>query len=437
MDEALGDTLRTIRKARGKSLVVIAGLAGISASYLSRLESGERALDRRSLIIALAEALDVAPEEITGATLALPREEAHDRALSEVRHALLAVELNEPRGQVQPLSQLHARVRSLLIAQNDADSTAVGTTLPSLIRDLHTTAAAQRHEQSVLRLLTLTHMQGTQAWLAAIGAPIDLSWQAATLARRSAERLDEPVPLGIAAYGTALGLLAAGAFDLADSTLSSVERPTDTVESMQLSGSLALASSLVSAARGDTSQQSAALEHAADLAGYTGETNLLGFGFGPSNVAVWRMQGALEAGEYAQAASIAETVTPQALPVRARQAVYWREYGRALAHLPQRRDHAAPGRNHLPSTCPTAPVHPLHAGRTPRQGSTGRPWAGTARDGLPSRPARVNRPGDCLCGNPCPRTGAMIRDHDTHSTHTTTVAAGSNIARPRNASRPP
>jgi transcriptional regulator with XRE-family HTH domain len=234
MDEALGDTLRTIRKARGKSLAVIAGLPGISASYLSRLESGERALDRRSLIIALAEALDVAPEEITGAKLVLPREEAHDRALTEVRHALLAVELNEPRGQVQPLSQLHARVRSLLIAQNDADSTAVGTTLPSLIRDLHTTAEAQRHEPSVLRLLTLTHMQGTQAWLAAIGAPIDLSWQAATLARRSAERLDEPVPLGIAAYGTALGLLAAGAFDLADSTLSSVELPTDTVESMQL-----------------------------------------------------------------------------------------------------------------------------------------------------------------------------------------------------------
>ena len=67
---------------------------------------------------------------------------------------------------------------------------------------------------------------------------------------------------------------------------------------------------------------------------------MLGFGFGPSNVGVWRMQGALEAGEYAEAATIAETVSPDALTVRARQAVYWREYGRALARLPKQRDTA-------------------------------------------------------------------------------------------------
>lgn len=31
---------------------------------------------------------------------------------------------------------------------------------------------------------------------------------------------------------------------------------------------------------------------------------------------------------------------PEALTVRARQAVFWREYGRALAHLPRRRGDA-------------------------------------------------------------------------------------------------
>lgn len=220
---------------------------GISPSYLSRLESGERALDRRLLIIALAEALDVAPDEITGSKLALPREAANDRALTDVRHALLAVELNEPRGEVQPLPQLQTRVQSLLAAQNNAESVAVGTALPNLIRDLHASAAARHQKPEVLRLLTLTHMQGTQAWLAAIGAPIDLSWQAATLARNIAERLDEPIALGVASYGTALGLLAAGAFQLADRTLSAVELSTGTTEEMQLTGSLALASSLVSA----------------------------------------------------------------------------------------------------------------------------------------------------------------------------------------------
>jgi transcriptional regulator with XRE-family HTH domain len=72
----IGRRLRQIRHARRKSLKVIAGLAGISESHLSRLESGERALDRRLLIQALANALEVAPTEITGsaATIVTPGE---------------------------------------------------------------------------------------------------------------------------------------------------------------------------------------------------------------------------------------------------------------------------------------------------------------------------------------------------------------------------
>jgi transcriptional regulator with XRE-family HTH domain len=319
---------------------VVAGLAGISRSYLSRLESGERALDRRSLILALADALDVAPSEITGSVLVIPGERDDDRALNQVRLTLLAVSVDEPHGEVQPVEQLTARVNEVLAAQNDCRSAVVGTALPSLIRDLHTTANGHRDEREVLRLLTLAHMQCTQAWLTMVGAPMDLSWQAATLARHAAQRLDEPVSLAVSVFGTSLGLLSAGAFDMASRTLASVEMPMVTVEDMQLAGMLGLASSLVSAARKDHAEQASALEYAADLAERTGETNVLGFGFGPSNVGVWRMQGALEAGEYAEAATIAEAVSPDALTVRARQAVYWREYGRALARLPKQRDTA-------------------------------------------------------------------------------------------------
>ncbi|WP_223839933.1 helix-turn-helix domain-containing protein [Saccharopolyspora pogona] len=214
-------------------------MAGISPSYLSRLESGERALDRRSLIVALAHALEVAPSEITGSALPIPREPDDDRALTEIRLTLLAVSLDEPRGAVQPIEHLQARVQSVLGAQNDAGNDVVGAALPSLIRDLHSTANAHRHEPDVLRLLTLAHMQGTQAWLATVGAPMDLSWQAATLARQAAERLAEPVSLAVGAYGTALGLLSAGAFDLASQTLDTVEFPLISVADMQLAGSLA------------------------------------------------------------------------------------------------------------------------------------------------------------------------------------------------------
>ena len=44
---------------------MIAGLAGINASHLSRIENGERALDSRSLTVSLANALQIAPSELT------------------------------------------------------------------------------------------------------------------------------------------------------------------------------------------------------------------------------------------------------------------------------------------------------------------------------------------------------------------------------------
>lgn len=248
--------------------------------------------------------------------------------------------MGEARGDVQPAEQLRARVGALVAAQNDCRSVDVGRTLPALIRDLHTTLAAGRQEAEVLRLVTLAHMQGTQAFLATVGASQDLAWQAAGLTRQAAQQLEEPLWLGVSAFGTSMGLLAAGAFDLATQAASTVKLPMTSTEELQLAGMLTLAQSLSAAARHEPAQRSAALEHAADLAHNTGETNLLGFGFGPSNVRTWRMQCALESGEYAQAAALAEQVDPQALTVRARQAIYYREYGRALAKLPRQHDKA-------------------------------------------------------------------------------------------------
>ena len=53
---AIGRRVRRIRHWRGKSLDVITGLAGISKSYLSGLETGKRVLDSLKLIVAIANA---------------------------------------------------------------------------------------------------------------------------------------------------------------------------------------------------------------------------------------------------------------------------------------------------------------------------------------------------------------------------------------------
>lgn len=61
---SIGLKLRQLRHARGKTLEVVAGLVGISAGYLSVLETGKRTLDRLSLILDLAEVLQASPSEL-------------------------------------------------------------------------------------------------------------------------------------------------------------------------------------------------------------------------------------------------------------------------------------------------------------------------------------------------------------------------------------
>jgi len=269
----IGRRLRQIRHAQRKSLTVISGRAGISASYLSRLESGERALDRRSLILALANALEVAPSEITGTDMAATGHLAEDRSLQSVRLAMLSIGMGEPAGETVPFEALADRVTVLLEAQRQCRYAEVGAALPQLLRDLHATLASGRDDERVLRLLVPDVGTGSSA-------------------------------------------------------------------EMQVIGMLTLTSSLVAAASGDRAQQAAALDHAADLAEKSGEGNALWFGFGPSNVGVWRMSVALESGDHSEAARIATTVNPAALPSPTRQSAYWREYGRALARLPRRQDDA-------------------------------------------------------------------------------------------------
>jgi len=87
----IGRRLRQIRKSRGKSLVVIAGLAGMSKSQLDRIERGEVALDKISEIVALATALQIAPSDLTRLPVPAPANGHTDSTTDEVRLALLAV----------------------------------------------------------------------------------------------------------------------------------------------------------------------------------------------------------------------------------------------------------------------------------------------------------------------------------------------------------
>ncbi|MBV9730051.1 MAG: helix-turn-helix transcriptional regulator [Pseudonocardiales bacterium] len=91
--------MHRIRTARGKSLRVIAGLAGMSKSTLHQIEHGQRAVTLTE-IIALANALEIAPSELTRLPLPAPANGHTDSTTEAVRLALDAIDADYPEGLV-------------------------------------------------------------------------------------------------------------------------------------------------------------------------------------------------------------------------------------------------------------------------------------------------------------------------------------------------
>ncbi|MGH8571812.1 MAG: helix-turn-helix domain-containing protein, partial [Gammaproteobacteria bacterium] len=220
---ANGRRLKQIRKARDKTLVVVAELAGMSKSQLDRIERGEVALDRLSEIRALANALQIAPSELFRLPVPAPANGETDSAIETVRSAIRAVGRNRPGGQVLAVEVLRSRIEATLDAHYSCSQDgAVGAALPGLIRDLHTSIAAGRDVAQLLDLAVLLHAGATTGWLRVAGAPIDLRERAAELASRAAEARDTPAARGLATWGGLHVMLLDGAVDQAQAELNTL-----------------------------------------------------------------------------------------------------------------------------------------------------------------------------------------------------------------------
>ncbi|MGH3795533.1 MAG: helix-turn-helix domain-containing protein [Pseudonocardiaceae bacterium] len=337
----VGNRVRMIRNARRKSQRVIADLAGLSKSHLSRIERGERALDSLAEIGALANALQVAPSDLMKLPVPAPANGETDSTIEAVGLALMAVSHDLPDGQVLPVDQLRARITATVDALCRCErEREVGAALPGLIRDLHASLVAGRDVAELLPLSAWLHTQITVPWLSLSGASVDLRWQAVMLAQRAAQEHDSPVPMGLVAAAGARVALAKGAFGLAEAALDAVTVPTNTPESTQLCGFLALRRSVVAAADRRTRDIDAPLEYAAELAERTGEGNAYGLGFGPISIDQKRISGLLEVGDYERVVGITEAMNQHAHINQSRRVAYWTDYGQALARVRGRHDDA-------------------------------------------------------------------------------------------------
>lgn len=342
-DRTIGRRLQAIRNSRRKSQRVVADLAGISRPYLAQLEAGTRALDRHSLVVRLANALEVAPSELIRLPITTPANGGTDSAVAAVRRAIVSVDLGRPGGQALDVDLLTDRFRDLQTRRRACEFPAVGAALPSLIRDVHTSISHGRQVSALLELAVALHVDLTHVWLRHAGAPEDLRWQAVTLARQAARHHEGASALGAATAASVYALLASGGYALAQAELDMLDLPATTDEAVGFVGSMLLAHSSVAAVDGRAQDAAAPLAEAVDLAtrvGEVGQTDLYGFAFGPVDVGVRRMELAIEASEPDRAMSVASTVEPRGHPFASRQATYWVDCGRALVKLRGRREDA-------------------------------------------------------------------------------------------------
>lgn len=346
LDDArtMGRRLRRIRKSRRKSLVVVAGLTGISTATLSRIENGLRVLDSRSEIAALADVLQVAPSELTGRQEELTPGSGgkdNDGAVEVVHHALTAVKLGHLHGgRVCSVEVLRDRIAYVQQARRRGRFAAVGIRLPALITDLHASIAAGRDVGELLPLATLLHIDTVAHWLHDAGAP-ELRLQAAGLARDAAREHGDRATLAVAVWGTTVALLTSRMLDLAQAELDSVTLPATTSATAGVLCGLNMTQALVAAVDKRSGEVDAPMETASELAQRFGAgDDRLGYVVGPAEVDVRRMMLALEAGEPDRAVSIGQGVRPQEISIAARKAGYWMEYGQALARTPGRQGDA-------------------------------------------------------------------------------------------------
>jgi hypothetical protein len=315
----------------------------MSKSKLDRIERGEIALDKLSDIVALANALQIAPSDLMRLPVPAPANGHTDATTEAVRLALDAIDTDRPGGVVLPVAVLREQVARIHAQRRACQFAEVATDLPTLIHNLHTTLATGADHSELLGLAVCLHVQVTCLWLYRVAAPTDLVRRTAFLAQRLAQQRDEVTTLGMAGFRVADTLLGGGAFALGQAALDSLTVPPTTADTAGLVCQLTMCHAQAAVLDGRPGDAAAPMAAAAELAerfGTTGGTGSLELDHSPGEVGIHRMMLALEAGEPDQAVSIARDVHPDSHPFLSGRAHYWMHYGRALAGLRGRHDDA-------------------------------------------------------------------------------------------------
>ncbi|MGH3721670.1 MAG: helix-turn-helix domain-containing protein [Pseudonocardiaceae bacterium] len=336
-EKAFGTRLREVRRWRGLTLREAADLAGLSFGFWGQVERGEKAVNSRRTLEAMATVLRVHPTELSGQPWA-PRDavssEAH-AGLMVIETALERYELGtDPELPVRAWPEIQADLDRLVKLRCTADYAAQGELTPALIGELHGAYVRlpERHRDVLIGLMMA---YSSAMWTTRLLGGRGLPTLAARAVHQCAEALGEVVWLGYAAYlrGDATGHLdRVGQYRRSVAAAENLTGQLDNVDALQACGMLHLSATIAAGAQGDRATAATHLAEASALAARM-DTEVGGWAhlwFGRTNVGIWRTSLAVELGEHGQAIEAAKAVHPELLPVPVRQAGFWIEFGRAL-----------------------------------------------------------------------------------------------------------
>lgn len=351
-----GERIQILRERKGLSRPVLAGLVGMSASWLKGIERGTRLPPRLPLLVKLAEALAVGDVAVlagidldlggsTSVPIAAFARVPHD-AIPAVREAIRAPLLVPPTEAVDSAA-LWGRVADAwqLWHQSPQHRTDVGRVLPRLITDARVAARIAQNVDRRAAYAVLADVYALAQHEIVWASESELLWTVADRAMIAAQEADLPSALAGAAW--TLGMVQRscgdtdGALTLVEQAVALVKPRLDNADNglRGMYGALHLHAAITAAQagrEGDAWRQWDEADNTAKRLGpnYHHPWTM----FGAANVKLHAVTIAAELSKSSDARQRAEAIDPDEIPSRERRGRLGVEIARTYH---QRRDHSA------------------------------------------------------------------------------------------------
>ncbi len=327
----LGERIAYYRRRRGLSQVKLAGLLGRSESWLSQVERGVRSIDRISVLMEVAGALNVPVSELAPDPLLLEAQGEEHPAIRAIRmaltgHAALPVLLDGPHAATPPdLSDLKVRAEQAWDLAHASRYGDLGELLPPLIAECE--QAARRlsgTDRKAAFELTAETYQATAAAMAKL-RETDLAWIAGDRSVTAAERAGAVLLAAAGEFRIAHAFLSGNRADqglrTALMTVAALEQglQTASTEHVALWGAMNLVGAVLAIRANAEDVARECMRKAEEAAQQVGEgRNDFHTEFGPTNVALHAIGVSVELGDAGEALRRAATVNAAGLSTERR-----------------------------------------------------------------------------------------------------------------------